>query len=69
MTIVVHVDTIFTVGEKTRFDQFRRYLNQMVPVKSLGELRWCSGCFYERDVGNFQDVCSTVGDRRRGREW
>ena len=44
--IVVHVDGIFAVGEKTRCDQFGRYLNQMVPVKNLGELRWYSGCFY-----------------------
>ena len=49
MTIVVHVDTIFAVGEKARFDQFGRCLNHMVPVKGLKELRWCSGCFYERD--------------------
>ena len=48
-TIVVHVDDIFAVGEKTRCDQFIRDLNQMVPVKNLGELRWYSGCFYERD--------------------
>ena len=32
MTIVVHVDDIFAVGEKTRCDQFGRDLNQMVPV-------------------------------------
>ena len=49
MTIAVHVHDIFAVGEKTRCDQFGRDLNQMVPVKNLGELRWCSGCFYERD--------------------
>ena len=49
MTIVVHVDDIFAVGEKERCDQLGRDLNQMVPVKNLGELRWYSGCFYERD--------------------
>ena len=49
MTIVVHIDDILAVGEKTRCDQFGRDLNQMVPVKNLGELRWYSGCFYERD--------------------
>ena len=49
MTIVVHVDGIFAVGEKDRCDQFGRDLDQMIPVKNLGELRWYSGCFYERD--------------------
>ena len=49
MTIMVHVDDIFTVGEKARCDQFGKELDQMVPVKNLGELRWYSGCFYERD--------------------
>ena len=49
MTIGVHVDTIFAVGENARCDQFRKELGQMVPVKNLGELRWYSGCFYERD--------------------
>ena len=47
MIIVVHVDDIFAVGERTRCDQLGRDLNQMVPVR--GELRWYSGCFYERD--------------------
>ena len=45
----MHVDDIFAVGEKARCDQFGRDLDQMVPVKNLGELRWYSGCFYERD--------------------
>ena len=49
MTIVVHVDDIFAVGEKTRCDRFGRDWNQMVPVKNFGELRWYSGCFYERN--------------------
>ena len=49
MTIVVHVDDILAVGEKARYDQFERDLDRMVPVKNLGELRWYSGCFYERD--------------------
>ena len=35
MTIVLHVDDIFAVGEKTTCDQFGRDLNQMVPVKNL----------------------------------
>ena len=36
---VVHVDDIFSVGLKSRCDAFRDELNQMVPVKNLGELR------------------------------
>ena len=48
MTRVVHVDDIFVVGEE-RCDQFGRDLNQMVPVKNLADLRWYSGCVYERD--------------------
>ena len=47
MTIVVHVDDIFAVGERASCDQFGNGLDQM--VKSLGELRWYSRCFYERD--------------------
>ncbi|CAB1097046.1 unnamed protein product [Ectocarpus sp. CCAP 1310/34] len=50
MIIVVHVDDIFAVGQKERCDKFGRDLNEMVPVKNLGELRWYSACFYERDV-------------------
>ena len=48
MILVVHVDDIFAVG-KERCDQFGEDLNRMVPVKNLGELKWYSGCFYERD--------------------
>ena len=48
MIVVVHLDDIFAVGERERCDQFSRGLNEMVPVKNLGELRWYSGCFYER---------------------
>ena len=36
ITIVVLVDDIFAVGEKARCDEFRRNLNGMVPVKTLG---------------------------------
>ena len=49
MIIVVHVDDIFAVGKKGRCDQFGRGLNGMVPLKNLGELRFLSGCLYERD--------------------
>ncbi|CAB1106091.1 unnamed protein product [Ectocarpus sp. CCAP 1310/34] len=50
MIIVVHVDDIFAVGQKERCNKFDRDLNKMVPVKILGELRWYSACFYDRDV-------------------
>ena len=58
---VVHVDDIFAVGEKERCDQFGRDLNQLVPVKNLGELRWYSGCFYERlGERNFDDFSTDI---------
>ena len=49
MILLVHVDDIFAVGKKERCGQFGEDLNRMVPVKNLGELKWYSGCFYERD--------------------
>ena len=49
MAIVVNVDDIFAVGKKGESDKFGRDLDQTVPVKNLGELRWYSGCFSERD--------------------
>ncbi|CAB1114007.1 unnamed protein product [Ectocarpus sp. CCAP 1310/34] len=49
MIIVVHVDDMFAVEQNERGDNFGRDLNEMVPVKNLGELRWYSACFYERD--------------------
>ena len=48
ITIVVHVDDIFAIGEIAVCDQFGKDLDQMVPVKNLNELRWYSRCFYER---------------------
>ena len=45
---VVHVDGIFAVGLKSRYDIFRDELNRMVPVKNLGGLRWYGGCHYTR---------------------
>ena len=48
MILVVHVDDVFAVG-KERCDQFGEDLKRMVPVKNLGELKFYSGCFYERD--------------------
>ena len=46
ITMAVHVDDIFAVEEKARYDEFDRNLNRTVPVKNLGELRWYSGSFY-----------------------
>ena len=43
MTIVVHVDDIFAVGERAGCYQFGKNLEQIVLVKNLGELRWYSG--------------------------
>ena len=37
------------MGKKERCDQFGKDLGRLVPVKSLGELKWYSGCYYERD--------------------
>ena len=39
MTIVVHLNDMFRVGQKARCDQFGEDLNDMVQVKNLGELR------------------------------
>ena len=49
ITIVVHVDDIFAVGDKARCDEFGGNLTGMVPVKKPWQLRWYSGSFYERD--------------------
>ena len=49
MGLVVRVDDIFAVGKKERCDQFGKDLGRLVPVKSLGELNWYSGCYYEID--------------------
>ena len=49
MTKVVHLDDIIAVGNKEWFDKFWRDLNQSVPVKNRGQLRWYSRCLYERD--------------------
>ena len=45
---MVHVDDILAVGKKKRGDQFGNDLGRLVPVKSLGELKLHSGCYYER---------------------
>ena len=50
MMVVVHVDDIFSVGRKSRCDQFGRDLNQYVPITNLGELRLYAGCHFSRDL-------------------
>ena len=45
MVVVVHVDDIFSIGRKSRCDQFGRDLNQYVPITILGELRLYAGRF------------------------
>ena len=61
---VVHVDDIFAVGLKSRCDVFRDELNRMVPVKTLGELRWYGGCHYtrEREMGTLTISQKTFAD-------
>ena len=39
MVVVVHVDDIFSIGRKSKCDQFSRDLNHYVPITNLGELR------------------------------
>ena len=52
MVVVVHVDDIFSVGRKSRCDQFGRDLDQYVPITSLGELRLYTDCRFSRDFGS-----------------
>ena len=49
ITAVVHVDDIFAVGQKERCDRLCVDLNQAIPVKNLGDLKWYGGCRYLRD--------------------
>ena len=65
---MVHVDDIFAVGKKERFDQFGEDLNRMIPVENLGELKWYSGCFYERDRGRGAEDFTADVHGRVGRE-
>ena len=48
-TSVVHVDDIFGVGQKERYDRLYVDLNRTIYVKSLGELKWYGGCQCSRD--------------------
>ena len=61
---VVHVDDVFAVGLKSRCDVFRDELNRMVPVRNLGDLRWCGGCHYtrEREMGTLTISQKTFAD-------
>ena len=49
MAVVVHVDDIFSVGNKARCEQFGRDLNQHFPVKFLGDLEMYAGIRFTRD--------------------
>ena len=49
ITAVVHVDDIFAVGKKERWDRLCADLNRTIPVKNLGDLKWGGGCRYSRD--------------------
>ena len=49
ITAVVHVDDMFAVGQKERCDRLCVDLNQTIPVKNLGDLKWYGGCRYPRD--------------------
>ncbi|CAB1120585.1 unnamed protein product [Ectocarpus sp. CCAP 1310/34] len=50
--IMIHVDDVVAAGQKERCDKCGRDINEMVPVKNLGELRWTSwmGITFERGV-------------------
>ena len=49
MVVVVHVGGIFSIGAKTRCDQFGRDLNVYEPIKNLGELRLYAGVRFARE--------------------
>ena len=49
ITAVVHVDVIFAVGQKERWDRLCIDLNRTIPVKNLGDSKWYGGYRYSRD--------------------
>ena len=49
ITAVVHVDDIFAVGQKERYERLCVDLNRTIPVKSLGDLKWYGRYRYSRD--------------------
>ena len=62
------VDDIFAVGKKERCAQFGEDFDRMVSVKNLGELKWYSGCFYERERGREAEDFTAEVHGRVGRE-
>ena len=49
ITAGLHVDDVFAVGHKERCDRICVGLNQTIPVKNLGDLKWYGRCPYLRD--------------------
>ena len=47
--VVVHVDDIFAVAQKKTCNRLCVDLNQTIPIKNLGDLKWYGGCRYSRD--------------------
>ena len=43
VTAVVYVDDIFAVGQKERCDRLCADMSPTIPVKTLGEPKWCRG--------------------------
>ena len=43
ITAVVHVDDIFAVEQKERWDRLCVDLNRTIPVKNLDDLKWYGG--------------------------
>ena len=41
--VTVRVDDISAVGWKARCDQYCEYLNRLLPINNLGELKWNAG--------------------------
>ena len=48
-TAVVHVDDVFAVGQKERYDRLCVNLNRTTLAKKLCKLKWYGGCRYSRD--------------------
>ena len=46
VTVAVHVEDIFAVGQKERPDTLCGDLNRTIPVKNLGESNGYVGCRY-----------------------
>ena len=48
ITAVVHVDTIFAIGQKERWERLCVDVHRTIPVKKVGELKRYGGCCYSR---------------------